>query len=52
MATLTYVKEKNPYIIPNINIPTSEIRIDREDKLNDGAIQLVEVEVYVKWPSE
>ena len=52
MTTLTYVKKKNPYIIPNINIPTSEILIDRRDKENEGAIQLVEVEVYVKWPSE
>ena len=55
MATLVYEKEKNPYSIPNINLQTSEILVNKGqfDKLNDGAIQLVEVEVYGKiWPSK
>ena len=57
VATLLYEKEKNPYIMANINRLTSEIFVNKE-KLNDlekydEAIQLVEVEVYGKiWPSE
>ena len=53
VETLIYEAGKNPYIIPDINLQTSQIVINRKDQ-DTGAVQLVEVEVYGEFthPSE
>ena len=43
LTTLTYTAGKNPYIIPDINLETSQILIKKYD---GEKVQLVEVEVY------
>ena len=46
MTILTYEAGKNPYIVPDINLETSQILIEKH---NGEKLQLVEVEVYGKF---
>ena len=46
MESLNYDDKQSPYIIPDINLQTSQILIARNDAAEQEAIQLAEVEVY------